>query len=70
MSPISSDDETLAAFAAAVGAASLGEADRSRLLAIARQVREDARAVAALDLEEVEPEARPQVDLPTGGGES
>ncbi|HEX7125479.1 MAG TPA: hypothetical protein VF406_06815 [Thermodesulfobacteriota bacterium] len=65
-----SDDETLAAFAAAVGAASLGEPDLNRLIATARQVREDARAVAALDLEDVEPEARPQVDLPTGGAES
>lgn len=65
-----SDDDTLFALAAAAGAAALPEADRARLAAFARQVREDARVLAALDLEGVEPEARPQVDLPTGGGES
>ncbi len=63
-------DDTLAAFAAAVGAASLTEGDLPRLVAAARQVREDARAVAALDLEGVEPEALPQVDLPSGGDRS
>lgn len=61
MSP-TPDDMTLAALAAAAGVPAIGEADLPRLGAGVRQVREDARALEALDLEGVEPEARPEVD--------
>lgn len=38
------------------------EAERGRLLAALEQIRDDARALAALDLNGIEPEARPAVD--------
>lgn len=56
------DAAALAAFQAALAAGPLDAAARERLAALARQVREDAAALAALDLDGVEPEPFPFVD--------
>lgn len=65
-------DRSLDATATAALFALLGRpmeaAERDRLLAALEQIRDDARVIAALDLDGVEPEARPLVD-PIGDGD-
>jgi len=62
------NDATPDALVAALAGREVAPADRARLLAAARQVREDGRRLLALDLEGLEPEARPLVEGREEGG--
>ncbi len=62
------DEAALAAALPALLGHAVDAADWPRLLAVLRETRNDARALEALDLEGIEPEARPLVDPPAPAG--
>jgi hypothetical protein len=62
--PDQPNDLTLDALVTALAGRPVAPGDRERLLAVARQVREDGRVLLALDLGGIEPEPRPPVDPP------